>query len=746
MVRTGISRWLLSTTYITPDGSYDILVNGSNHYINFGTLSGSSGYGIRDNGGTMEFKNSGGSWTAMGSGGGGGTWGSITGTLSAQTDLQSALDLKAPLTSPTFATSITGSYLTASQLLATDASKNIVSLAVATYPSLTELTYLKGVTSAIQTQLNAKQATISLGAIGASPNANGATLTGAVLNLEPASASFGGIMTTSTQTIAGAKTFSSSLVASAAFSVGGAGAFSSSSAGLLIGGGSTIFYVAGVSTGTSSTLTTGIVSARFIVGTSTVTTFTSGTHPLIVGAAFKPQTITNAGATVTNTATVYIESAMTGGTNNYALWADAGEVRIDGDIGDTTNRVTKVWAIDMAVTNAIAGSITGNAATVTNGVYTTGAGTVYQTPTGTPAGFIIASQAVGDILYASTTTAWSRLAAGTNGQVLTLAGGVPTWAAAGGGGGTPGGSSGQIQYNNAGAFGGDSNFTISSGTVTFGKDVTVNTLTLGLGASSIASNAGFGISVLAGITTGSYNLALGYEAMKTVTTGGHNIGIGYQAMYKSTGGGYNTGIGTNALSSITSGSGNHAIGSFCGQTITTGANNVGMGDYALGGNDGVMTSAGSNVAIGPTALGGLSTGSYNIGIGSIAGSAITTGQYNITIGRIAGSSITTGSYNIVIGYNPQVNSGTASNQMSIGNMIYGAGIDGSDTTISTGGIGIGVKVPTSRCDFIGSSTSRASLRILSGTAPTSPNDGDIWFDGTDLKMRVGGATKTFTLI
>ncbi len=52
--------------------------------------------------------------------------------------------------------SVQVSGLTASQILGTDASKNIVSLAVATYPSLTELTYVKGVTSAIQTQLNAK--------------------------------------------------------------------------------------------------------------------------------------------------------------------------------------------------------------------------------------------------------------------------------------------------------------------------------------------------------------------------------------------------------------------------------------------------------------------------------------------------------------------------------------------------------------------------------------------------------------
>lgn len=76
------------------------------------------------------------------------------GTLADDTDLA----LKANLISPTFATSITGSYLTASEMLITDASKNIVSAAVATYPSLTELTYLKGVTSAIQTQINAKGA------------------------------------------------------------------------------------------------------------------------------------------------------------------------------------------------------------------------------------------------------------------------------------------------------------------------------------------------------------------------------------------------------------------------------------------------------------------------------------------------------------------------------------------------------------------------------------------------------------
>lgn len=47
--------------------------------------------------------------------------------------------------------------LTASEILITDANKNLTSAAVATYPSLTELAYVKGATSAIQTQLGTKE-------------------------------------------------------------------------------------------------------------------------------------------------------------------------------------------------------------------------------------------------------------------------------------------------------------------------------------------------------------------------------------------------------------------------------------------------------------------------------------------------------------------------------------------------------------------------------------------------------------
>jgi hypothetical protein len=50
---------------------------------------------------------------------------------------------------------------TTSTIAGFDASKNITSLSTATYPSLTELSYVKGTTSAIQTQINNKQNTLT---------------------------------------------------------------------------------------------------------------------------------------------------------------------------------------------------------------------------------------------------------------------------------------------------------------------------------------------------------------------------------------------------------------------------------------------------------------------------------------------------------------------------------------------------------------------------------------------------------
>lgn len=71
-------------------------------------------------------------------------------------------------------------------------------------PTTTEIAYVGGVTSAIQTQLNAKVG--ALAAVGSSPSANGASISGSTLTLQPADATNPGLLTAGAQTIAGAKT------------------------------------------------------------------------------------------------------------------------------------------------------------------------------------------------------------------------------------------------------------------------------------------------------------------------------------------------------------------------------------------------------------------------------------------------------------------------------------------------------------------------------------------------------------
>jgi len=69
---TGDSWNLKISTYLQPASisGVGLLIYGTNKYVSFGSTYGNSGYGIRDNSGTLQVKNSGGSWANFATGSG----------------------------------------------------------------------------------------------------------------------------------------------------------------------------------------------------------------------------------------------------------------------------------------------------------------------------------------------------------------------------------------------------------------------------------------------------------------------------------------------------------------------------------------------------------------------------------------------------------------------------------------------------------------------------------------------------
>jgi len=81
--------------------------------------------------------------------------------------------------------------------------------------------------------------------------------------------------------------------------------------------------------------------------------------------------VTKVGTPLDNQIGVWTGDGTIEGTTG--LTYDGSNLQLTGDIGSTGTRITKGWFTDLQVTNAIAGSITGNAATVTTNANLTGA-------------------------------------------------------------------------------------------------------------------------------------------------------------------------------------------------------------------------------------------------------------------------------------------------------------------------------------------------------------------------------------
>ena len=189
----------------------------------------------------------------------------------------------------------------------------------------------------------------TLGAIGSSPNANAATITGTTLNLQPADGSFGGVVTTVAQTFTGGKTFANIFVPTGAIfgsTVNTPGITQEFRFGSAFGTSVSTYVIKGVSIqlnnaigGKSTSLVFPDYSyAPFLIASRVVTEYTSGNHPLISQMVIKPFIPVAGDATVSDTASLYIEGAATSTVvsgENYSLWVDniggGGKNRIDGE-------------------------------------------------------------------------------------------------------------------------------------------------------------------------------------------------------------------------------------------------------------------------------------------------------------------------------------------------------------------------------------------------------------------------------
>jgi hypothetical protein len=121
------------------------------------------------------------------------------------------------------ATSTINGYLSSTDWTTFNSKQNTITLTT---------TGTSGAATFISNTLNIPQYTVlSLAAIGITPNANGASIVGSLLSLQPADASFGGVITTGAQTIAGAKTLTGALGGTSASFSGNVNAASFSSTG-----------------------------------------------------------------------------------------------------------------------------------------------------------------------------------------------------------------------------------------------------------------------------------------------------------------------------------------------------------------------------------------------------------------------------------------------------------------------------------------------------------------------------------
>lgn len=239
-------------------------------------------------------------------------------------------------------------------------------------------------------------------------------------------------------------------------------------------------------TGTLGATNGGTGTATYATGDTLYASASNTLSKLTIGTSGQVLTISGGVPTWSTPASTGLTvgtTSVTSGTNGYILYNNAGTL---GNLATTGSGSVVLATSPTLVTPALGTPSSGTLTSCTG--YTTAnlSGSISLTTqvSGTlpiaNGGTNLTTYTTGDILYASATNVLSKLAVGTNGQVLTLASGIPSWAAASGGVTT-------ISFGSTG---------LTPSTATSGAVSVAGTLAVANGGTGVTTSTGSGNNVL----------------------------------------------------------------------------------------------------------------------------------------------------------------------------------------------------------------------------------------------------------
>ncbi len=629
---------------ITPDHTLDVNGNiglSTSSYINWGNTDGSGGYGIRDNGGAIECKDSGGGWAACAGGG-----------ASAINDLTDAYT----------------NYTTLNNFIMGRAGATALTAGAQFNTFIGELA---GATSA-----NSTATTDSNTAVGYS---SGAALTTGASNVFLGYQAGLGVTAASDNVIIGTNAGDAALTSTknvligndsgTALTSGGNGTFIGEQAGFKTDTGADNTFVgkdAGWSnTGSGLNTYVGYRAGRSATGANNTLIGTRSGEDIIGGAS----NITlgqNAGATLTTGSS----NILIGSASPPSAPGASSELNIGSTIyGNLTNDQIGLGVADASAINADAIL---ELDSTTRGLLlprmTTAQRDLINAGTPTAAGLTVYNTTTNTTDYWNG-SAWVSFATG-------------------------GGSVSEIDDLSDAA-----------------ANYTLNNVYLGQGSG-------------AATTTGAANVALGKNTLTTNTVGGGNTAIGNSALQLTDNGWGNTAVGEDAMLANTIGNGNVGLGQIALYKNTTGQWNTVTGASALlnnttgEGNTASGYEAGGNDALADGDMDYNSLFGYRAGYNLTGGASGAGANNNILMGYQAGDVLTLGDSNIIIGHDVDPSGATVSNELNIGDTIYG--------DLANDYVGIGTNAPG------------ATLELYKPTG-SYPN---LWFTAADVTMPVLSASSS----